>query len=171
MKSQILKYASVMLAAAMLLAAADTASASNKKNSKNNHNNRYDSRDRDCDRDRDRDDRDCDRRDRDRDCDDDDDNGGPVSGSATVGINPVGSVVVTTESEILIQVPYTAPAGSGAVITLLQDGAPVGTFTVPSNSTSGTAVFNINIVGVTATVFQARLSGSGQNNRLPERKT
>jgi len=150
MKRQMLKYAGLMLAAAMTLAAVDSASASSKKSSKNN---RYDSRDRDCDRDRY--DRDCDRRDRDRDCDDDD-SGSPGTVAPAIDISPVGSVV-TTSPTITITAPFTAPANSGAVVTLLKDGVPVGTFVVPTDATTGSAVFTGTLVNPT-TVFQAQLT-------------
>ncbi|MGV3755058.1 MAG: hypothetical protein ACO1QS_06725 [Verrucomicrobiota bacterium] len=153
MKNQMLKYASLLLVAAMMLAAVDSASASNKRSSKNK---RYDSRDRDCDRDRN--DRDCDRQDRDRDCDDDDGSGSPSGVTPAIGISPVGSVIITTETSITVQVPFTAPANSSAVIVLLQDGVPVGSFSVPSATTTGTSAFTVNLAGINNAVLQAQLN-------------
>jgi hypothetical protein len=151
MKSQMLKYASLLLAAAMMLAAVDSASASNKKSSKHS---RYDSRDRD------RHGRDYNHHDRNRDCDDDDDDGsGSPSGvTPAIGISPVGSVVITTENSITVQVPFTAPANSSAVIVLLKDGVPVGTFSVPANTTTGTSAFTVDLTGINTAVFQAQLN-------------
>jgi hypothetical protein len=149
MKQQLLKYASLMLATAMVFAVADSANASNKK--KSGHDGRNDCRDsrekdRDCDRDREHD----------RDCEDDDSGSGGVV-AAGIAISPSGTIV-TTDFVIAITAPFTAPANSDAVVLLLQDGATVGSFVVPAGTTTGTAAFTAALNIASTTVFQTQLS-------------
>lgn len=80
----------------------------------------------------------------------------PVVG--TVSISPAGTIegIGTT---ITITVPYTAPANSGAQITLFEDEIAIATYTVPTYSTSGNATFSIAVPSyLDVTVFQAQLT-------------
>lgn len=159
MKSQTLKYAGLVLAIAMALTVTDSASASNKKSGKNSRNDCRSGRGYDYGR----------GGHHDRDCgDDEDDTGGSEEVSGSIGIVPVGTVVIT-DTVLSIMAPYTAPADSDAVVTLLQNGVAVGTFTVPAGTSAGSATFTAVVAPFSTTVFQAELSyvsssGSGDDD-------
>jgi len=141
----------------MLLSAAGTATAGGKSQSSSKNS-------KDCGDSRggrdDRDDRDC-RNDRDDDRDDDRNcpkPPTPVPVSGSVSLTPSGSIT-TSGASVQVAVPYTAPANSGAVLKLLKDGVVVATVSVPSNVTSGSVAFTVDISTVTgATVLQAQLT-------------